>query len=113
MDQKNQPTTEQVRTLNDKLRRELFWLPKPHRLVVTPEVSAMSIERQQHLLEQFMQFEDFNADNDPHGEHDFISLDCGGQTWFMKIDYYDKDLQFFDNTENGVRVFTIMHASEY
>jgi len=34
-------------------------------------------------------FANFNADNDPRGEHDFGSFRLAGQNFFWKIDYYE------------------------
>ncbi len=64
-------------------------------------------------------FNDFNQDNDPHGEHDMgrIHLESNKQDILWKIDYYDV------NYENGSedpsdlektrRVLTTMLSCEY
>src|SRR5579863_518194 len=39
-------------------------------------------------------FDDFTADNDPYGEHDFGSFDWHQETIFWKIDYYDQNLEY-------------------
>ncbi len=62
-------------------------------------------------------YDEFNEDNDPHGEHDFGQFSVNGNDIFWKIDYYD------NNYENGSedpsdlsktrRVLTVMLASEY
>ena len=62
-------------------------------------------------------FDDFTADNDPHGEHDFGSFDLAGDKFFWKIDYYDPTLEFgsddpADPTKT-TRVLTLMLAAEY
>lgn len=62
-------------------------------------------------------FDQFTKDNDPHGEHDFGSLEMDGQRLFWKIDYYAPDLQRgsenpADDTQTH-RVLTIMLAHEY
>ena len=62
-------------------------------------------------------FDDFNADNDPHGEHDFGAFQIEHLKFFWKIDYYDKDLCY--GSENPTdpdvteRVLTLMLAEEY
>jgi Protein of unknown function (DUF3768) len=43
-------------------------------------------------LIQVQRFTSFNADNDPHGEHDFGSFEVAGEKFFWKIDYYDSDM---------------------
>lgn len=62
-------------------------------------------------------FNNFTEDNDPHGEHDFGSLEHNGHSVFWKIDYYDQDVKYgSDNPadiERTVRVLTIMLAEEY
>ena len=62
-------------------------------------------------------FQNFTADNDPHGEHDFGALQLCGERLFWKIDTYDRDLRFGspDPADLSVtrRVITIMLASEY
>jgi len=60
-------------------------------------------------------YNDFNEDNDPWGEHDFGSLMFEGQKIFWKIDYYDQELkQWCDPlSEDCRRVLTIMLAEEY
>lgn len=62
-------------------------------------------------------FSDFNADNDPHEEHDFGSFTLNGRKFFWKIDYYDTKMEFgsvdpADSTKT-TRVLTIMLAKEY
>ena len=62
-------------------------------------------------------FNRFNADNDPHGEHDFGNFKLGGESYFFKVDYYSPDLDggSEDPTDPNktTRVLTIMFASEY
>ena len=62
-------------------------------------------------------FDDFNADNDPHGEHDFGSFDLAGDKFFWKIDYYDFTLEFGSDDpadpSKTTRVLTLMLAAEY
>lgn len=60
-------------------------------------------------------FNSFNVDNDPHGEHDFGSLQYEGKKIFWKIDYYDQDLKFWcDPLDTKCRrKLTIMLAEDY
>ena len=62
-------------------------------------------------------FNTFNADNDPHGEHDFGAIELEGQKVFWKIDLYDLEMQGYTpdpcNPALTRRVLTIMLASEY
>ena len=58
----------------------------------------------------------FCPDNDPHGEHDFGSIELLGSKFFWKIDYYDKSLQAGSEDPSDpamtTRVLTIMRADE-
>ncbi|WP_456738298.1 MULTISPECIES: DUF3768 domain-containing protein [unclassified Bradyrhizobium] len=59
----------------------------------------------------------FTQENDPHGEHDFGSLDLVGRKFFWKIDYYDEDMRSGSedpsDPKRTVRVLTLMLSSEY
>lgn len=61
------------------------------------------------------QLDQFDRDNDPHGEHDFGAFDYAGQRIFWKIDYYSEDMMKVieapSNTDLTKRVLTIMLAS--
>lgn len=67
------------------------------------------------LLKTVEQFDDFNEDNDPHGEHDFGSFAWEGEKIFFKIDYYDQKLENGEDplSPNCRRIMTVMLASEY
>jgi hypothetical protein len=60
-------------------------------------------------------FGPFNGDNDPHGEHDFVSVKVDGETYFGKIDYYAPDMEHgsedLADEAKTVRVHTIMHSA--
>lgn len=62
-------------------------------------------------------FNAFTSDNDPHGEHDFGSLDLDDQKLFWKIDYYDQRMKFGSedpaDPKQTTRVLTVMLAEEY
>jgi hypothetical protein len=62
-------------------------------------------------------FDAFTPDNDPHGEHDFGAFDEGGDRFFWKIDYYDKQMEFGSpdaaDPDVTARVLTLMLAEEY
>jgi hypothetical protein len=62
-------------------------------------------------------FSDFSPDNDPHEEHDFGTVVCGGERYFWKIDYLDLDLCNASPDPSDpaftIRVMTIMRADEY
>ena len=62
-------------------------------------------------------FAAFDAENDPHGEHDFGNFELDGETYFFKVDYYSPDLKGGSedpaDPEKTTRVLTIMRADEY
>ncbi len=67
------------------------------------------------LVQAVRNFNDFNPDNDPYGEHDFGAIEWEQQRTFWKIDYYDQELQQWHDplSTECRRVMTIMLASEY
>jgi hypothetical protein len=69
------------------------------------------------LLRRVAEFTEFKADNDPYGEHDFGKIEIEGESYFWKIDCYDKSLESGspDPSDPAVttRVLTIMRADEY
>lgn len=105
--------TDRIRMLNDRLRQHMV----VGRAVMTPGITQLGSRKASQLLHAISAFSDFTPDNDPHGEHDFGSLDFDGQKIFFKIDYFDKDLRYqsADPADEAVteRVITIMLASEY
>ena len=105
--------TEQIRALNDALRRNFF----QGSAVMTPGVAALGAEAVARIVKTIAAHDDFCHANDPHEEHDFGSFEVDGQTIFFKIDYYDKSLVQHspDPTDPSVteRVITIMLAEEY
>jgi len=67
------------------------------------------------LMKAVEQFDTFNEDNDPYGEHDFGSLEWYDEKIFWKIDYYDKELKYGRDPldKECRRIMTVMLASEY
>ncbi len=106
--------TDRIRMLNDAFRTGRR---KDGTLVITAGVQAIGPDFVAEARKAVAAFDDFNADNDPHAEHDFGALTIQGEKLFFKIDYYDLDLSAhsLDATDPLVtrRVLTIMLASEY
>lgn len=105
--------TAAIQALNDQFRRTGIG----GRVLLSLEMQALPFWEQAAIINAVQTFEAFTADNDPHGEHDFGSVDHHGQTIFFKIDYFDTALEY--GSENPAdpaqttRVLTIMFASEY
>ncbi|WP_428245487.1 DUF3768 domain-containing protein [Ferrovibrio sp.] len=114
MPQQQPDQTARIRELNDAFRKSGGL---GGRFMITTGVQALGPIRVAELCRQIIQFEAFTEDNDPYGEHDFGSIKDGGQTFFWKIDTYDKRLEYGspDPTDPKVttRVLTLMLAEEY
>ena len=87
------------------------------RVMLTAGVDALADSVKAEVLSKVQTFAEFNGDNDPHGEHDFVSFEHEGEKYFGKIDYYAPDMQHGSedpaNPQKTTRVLTIMRASEY
>ena len=104
---------DRIRDLNDAFRRTFVG----GAVMITAGVEAMPSDQRRSLLQKVRAFGAFTEDNDPHGEHDFGSVDEGGVRCFWKIDYYDRATEMGspDPADPAVttRVLTIMRADEY
>jgi hypothetical protein len=102
-----------VRLLNDNFRATYLG----GQIVMTAGVADLPMDVKARVLLQVQRFADFNAGNDPHGEHDFGSFEVAGETFFWKISYYDALCEFGSedpsDPEKTTRVLTIMLNSEY
>lgn len=107
-------TTKKIAGLNDLCRTAMG---VAGRLVQTSGISALPMADQSAIREKVENFDDFTADNDPHGERDFGAFEHNGERIFWKIDYYDATLSMGSEDPSDpnktVRVLTIMLASEY
>ena len=79
--------TKRIRELNDAFR-ETF---SGGRVLMTPGVCELPLEIHALVLDRVRTFDAFDADNDPHREHDFGSFEVAGVTYFFKMDYYAPD----------------------
>jgi hypothetical protein len=102
-----------IRVLNDNFRSTFIG----GQVVMTAGVADLPMDVKARALLQVQRFADFNANNDPHGEHDFGSFEVAGEKFFWKIDYYDPDMTFGSedpaDPEKTRRVLTVMLAEEY
>lgn len=112
----NQTTdrTARIRDLNDALR----WGEAQHgQVLITRGVHESGQEFVRTVMDAVQNFDAFNGDNDPYGEHDFGALEVDERKIFFKIDYYDRALA--GGSPNPAdpavttRVLTIMLAEEY
>jgi len=112
-----------IRAQNDQFRktltsaRGLVECKVPGRVLITAGVSAGGEHFASMALRAVAEFDAFDSDNDPHGEHDFGAVTVAGRRLFFKFDYYDPGYEF--GSENPAdlsqtrRVLTIMLAEEY
>ncbi|KAB8155101.1 DUF3768 domain-containing protein [Kordia sp. TARA_039_SRF] len=87
------------------------------RYLVTRGISELPVHDQLLITKKVREFNDFNPDNDPYGEHDMGSFKHNAETIFWKIDYYDTNYQYGSpepsNLNKTRRVLTVMQAHEY
>jgi len=85
-------------------------------VTTTPGVDALSSEQKDELIRAVREFKDFNLGNDLYNEHDFASIEIDGETFFWKIEYYDRTMQQGSedpsDPEKTTRVMTLMLADE-
>jgi len=102
-----------IQELNDALRR--FFIGGV--VVVTAGFESLPADRRRLILAKVRAFDQFDEDNDPHGEHDFGLVEDDDVRCFWKIDYYDRDMELLspDPADPSVttRVLTVMLADEY
>ena len=107
------PRTDRIRTLNDAFRTSL----SGGSVMVTQAVAALGAEAQREIVAALRHYDEFDADNDPYGEHDFGRITVQGHEILFKIDYYDQDLVWHspDPSDLAVthRVLTVMLAEDY
>ena len=102
-----------IRQLNDQLRQHFTG----GKVMLTAAVAALDEETKAKVLSAVRTFDQFNEDNDPHHEHDFVAVEVEGRRYFAKTDYYDKTMEYGseDPSDPAVtsRVLTIMNAGDY
>ena len=101
---------------NDAFRKFPFAGGK---FMMTRGVSAFMQEHEVNILPLVQDFNDFNENNDPYGEHDYGSFTIKDEKIMWKIDYYDAASNYKYGSEDASnssitrRVLTIMLADEY
>jgi hypothetical protein len=105
--------TARIRELNDALRTTFLG----GRILFTSGLNALPETLKAQVIERIKTFSEFDAANDPYGEHDFINFELEGQRFFAKIDYYGRDISFGaedpSDPQQTTRVMTIMLAHDY
>ncbi len=103
-----------IRALNDDLRQGRVTHGS---ILLTQGIQDLGDEWVAEICTRVSSFDVFDAANDPHGEHDFGSLEVAGDTIFWKIDYYDRKQEWHSpdaaNPDLTHRVLTLILESEY
>ncbi len=102
-----------IRSLNDLFRRTGIG----GHLMVTAGINALPASDQAVILTKVRLFDAFTSANDPHGEHDFGTVNHNGRNVFFKIDYYDRNCEYGSedpaDPSQTTRVMTVMFGHEY
>ena len=102
-----------IRALNDLLRQ----MRTGGTINITAGVAARGQMFVALAIKAMSQANQFDADNDPYGEHDFGAIEVEGCRLFWKIDYYDPSFaagaEDPSDSETCARVLTLMLAEEY
>jgi hypothetical protein len=112
----NSNSAKLIAVLNDRLRCQGDKTLGEYKMTVG--VSALSKEKLTHLLELIRNFDQFNEDNDPYGEHDLGKVSLDNEEYYFKIDYYNRAKPNFGSEDPAdpkktKRVMTIMRTDEY
>ena len=92
-------------------------------MMITSGAQSFGAEFVDQAIHAVRTYDDFNPDNNPHGERDFGSFELEDQKLFWKIDYYAKPEASEESYQHGSedpadsskadRVTTVMLAEEY
>ncbi|SOC90053.1 Protein of unknown function [Rhizobium sp. AN5] len=69
------------------------------------------------VIAALQSFNNFNPDNDPHGEHDCGTFETAGERFMFKIDYYALDEESLsehpEDPNVTIRVLSVFYAHDY
>ncbi len=104
-----------IAVLNDRLRCQGDKTLGKYKMTVG--VSALSPTELTDLLKLVQNFNQFDKNNDPYGEHDFGSFTFKEEKYCFKIDYYDLSEKYASEDPSNpavtIRVLLIMRMDEY
>lgn len=105
--------TEQIRAINDRLRRSF------QNVTVTPGILDEGEAFFLQLVQKVVTYDRWEEGNDPYGEHDFGAVCIDGTKCYWKFSYFEKGSNFMAGAETPWdetttdRVLTIMLAADY
>ena len=106
-----------IARLNDRFRKAIFFRPlRRGKLVLTSGIGALPDDQLKAVALATINQKEFDAGNDPHGEHDFGVIELEGiPKCYWKIDYYSNASMQYGTEDliNAYRVLVVMLASEY
>lgn len=109
----NERSVARIRDLNDAFRKTFAG----GKIVMTASVAALPEMVKASALVKLAEFDDFTREDDPHGEHDFLSFEHCNRTFFWKCDYYNIEMDGGSedpaDPEKTLRVGTLMLAEDY
>jgi len=108
--------TKEISRLNDEFRKNILTGQYGHNQVIFTN-GVKNLPYLKGIMQEVVEFNTFNENNDPYGEHDMGALNINNMKFFWKIDYYDLQMKLHSpdptNPDVTKRVLTIMKASEY
>ena len=112
------PLAAQIAELNDAFRAGDPHIPGQRVLTAgAVELLKRTETNADKVVKLAIDFNDFTEANGPQGDQDFGQFEFLGETWFWKIDTYDKDYQMGSEGPADLtitnRVLTIMLAEEW
>ena len=89
----------------------------PGKVVVTQGIEGRGAAFRIRVVRAVAAFDAFTEENDPHGEHDFGSVEIEGVKVWFKIDLYDADFAYGSpeptDPEQTRRVLTVLLPEEW
>lgn len=107
---------------NDAFRKSMCGFPDENsvpqgKLVMTQGVNAEGPAFHMVLMQRLAEYNNFTADNDPYGWHDFGGVKVNETDVWFKIDLYDENYEMGSETPHDTlvtrRVLTLLLPSEY
>lgn len=109
--------SEQIAKLNDAFRKSIFNQPHGRVLMTSGLRSVFNGGAILSIFEYVKDFNDFQEENDPYGEHDFGAFTYQDERIIWKFDYYDQAFEYHSadpaNPDITNRVLTIMLGSDW